>query len=310
MSMLKLKQWLDDNDPYLIQRLGLYKALFTATIMVYAYWIFLPVNAIAYIVLLIILARYESPIFYSNQERYRHFIFFYLATTICSLSFYMLYPHHLAFIGYALLLTSLIYFIIAGYYPKIKNTTMMIIGISSMSLNIQPAANWQEAYNLFSGQTLSYLVLLNCLLLFPNVYPLTWKRAILHYLHCLEVDIEANIKHQTPSSVRQEVAHIDIILSHQRKLPRAQLNPSVRIYINLRNIHFALSPMYQREEDVLFWQHVLAQLHQLHNHIRDNRDYHPPRLVIDESNALQMKVNAYLLKTIKAWNRLCQVRKP
>lgn len=48
MSISKFKQWLDEVDPYALQRITLYKCLFVATVEVYVYWLFQPVSFLAF----------------------------------------------------------------------------------------------------------------------------------------------------------------------------------------------------------------------------------------------------------------------
>lgn len=61
MSMSKFKQWLDTVDPYGIQRITFYKSLFLATVLVYVYWLFLPVSFVTFVTPFFTMSLYERP---------------------------------------------------------------------------------------------------------------------------------------------------------------------------------------------------------------------------------------------------------
>ncbi|WBV68761.1 hypothetical protein PGH46_00455 [Legionella pneumophila] len=62
MSMSKFIEWIDEVDPYAVQRIALYKSLFIATVMAYVYWVFRPTNFTAFFSPFLLVRFYESPV--------------------------------------------------------------------------------------------------------------------------------------------------------------------------------------------------------------------------------------------------------
>lgn len=69
MSISKFKQWLDEVDPYALQRITLYKCLFIATVEVYVYWLFQPVSFIAFFIPFLLASLYEAPVLPTFKEK-------------------------------------------------------------------------------------------------------------------------------------------------------------------------------------------------------------------------------------------------
>lgn len=295
---------LDRFDPYAIQRLGFYKACFTAVVMVYLYWLIHPSYFVGLVAPLILAGRYESTVLVSNQERDRYMAFIYLSLIACSLSFYLIYPFRYLFFIYALIFIAINYVLISRYYPKIKNASMLMIAISSVSLNIHPPANKEAAYALFFALSMSLGIVYVCLKLFPNHYFVIWKRGIIRYTDCLIADIHALIAQGPRQDIEQEVAHINIMRSYMRKLPQAMLRPAYSLYVNVRNIHFALNLDQAQSAD--FWRQIEAALLQFVTDLRAGRPTTESKSLQAETE-LHYQVLRHLRLATQHWNQLCTI---
>jgi len=299
--------WLDKVDPYHIQRQALQKALFVATVMVFIYWIYLPVNFSSFVAGIILIALYESPNFVSYQEK-DSTIFFIVATVIfCSVTFYLLYLYHYIFLLYFICTLSIVYFLILNYYPKIKNISMLIFAVSTITLTQRPEGVSQIAIDIFSGLLLSYVTMYICLKLFPNYYFKIWKKALQKYITCLEIDIQALLNNESRLSLVEEVVHIDILIAYQRLVPSHYISPSYRLYVGMRNIHFALNNLSYETSNHLFWQSVILYLQELRNAINANVPLNEKNLVLEVHTPLQHHVAHDLNKGFILWNRLCAI---
>jgi hypothetical protein len=97
MFMSKFKQWLDEVDPYALQRITLYKCLFVATVEVYVYWIFQPTSFMAFFLPFFVVPLYEAPVLTTFKEKEHLLIFIGVAMILISVSFYLVYPFQYLF---------------------------------------------------------------------------------------------------------------------------------------------------------------------------------------------------------------------
>ncbi|WP_019216464.1 hypothetical protein [Legionella tunisiensis] len=110
MFISRFKHWLDEVDPYTIQRGALRKALFIATIMTYVYWLFLPVSYMSFILPFFILSIYEIPALSNFKKKEQLLVFISLSVLIISVSFYLIYPFRGVF-SFSLFILTVIYFL-------------------------------------------------------------------------------------------------------------------------------------------------------------------------------------------------------
>lgn len=309
MFTLRLVKWLDEVDPYSIQRIALHKALFIATMLVYVYWIFRPGYYSTFISPIIVASLYELPSVSSVREKERFLLLIFSSVLICSATFYLIYPFRVVFFFYAVFILSVLYFWISARFGQLKNITMLLIATSAISLEAQPPGNWQVVYDLCSSGLLSMFTIFFCLKIYPNQSLTVWRRAMQRFLRCMEQSIEAAIHKQEKTNFSEEVAHLGVIRAFRRLIPKQDILHTGRISIYIRNIQFALDNLYDEPKNDAFWDLVQKQLCLLRKSMQDYR----PCLKADDAfiaeTAIQRYVARCLMLSISRWNQLCKTHK-
>ncbi len=167
MPTSNLIDWMDEVDPYAIQRLAVVKGMFIATIMVFVYWVFRPLSFSAYIIPAILIYYYESPALKTTKEKGKFSIFIFTAFMIGNITFYLIFPFKIIFFYYAILFFAFLYYLLDIYYNQLKTAAMLILAYSLFTLSDTPPANFQVVYTLFFSSMLSIITMLICLRIYP-----------------------------------------------------------------------------------------------------------------------------------------------
>ncbi|WP_133128503.1 hypothetical protein [Legionella nagasakiensis] len=310
MFTSKLNKWLDEVDPYALQRLAAYKAFFIATIMVYVYWFFKPANFMAFFTPFIVASFYEMPTMTSFKEKESLLLFIFAAMLVVSVSFYLIAPLQFIFLFYALSVLAALYYLVLKFFPQLKNLTMLILASSAMVLTIKPPANLQVAVGIFSASILSMTVVVICLRLFPNKYLYVWCRAMQKFIQCLEGDIDAAIAASDKHAFAEEVNHLGMMRACRKLIPKRYLIHTYRMSVNIRNIQFALDNLFYEKKNDDFWLGIKSHLHVFRISMKDWSLCHLPDQGITPETDLQHYVVRCLNKAIRSWNQLCSMRLP
>jgi hypothetical protein len=307
MFISKFKQWLDDIDPYGMQRIALQKALFIATASVYVYWLFRPVNFQSFIIPFIVLPFYESPAISSFAEKERLLIFIALGIILITVSFYLVSPFTGTFFFFSVFVLMLTYFSVLKYFYALKPLAMFLIVTGSLILGTNPPANLQVAYSLISSIALTMITALICLRIFPNRYLLVWNKTMQQFIYSLEEDIEYAIK-QIPKSSVEEITQISIVRSYRKLIPFKYLRQAYRISINLRNIQFCLASLYFEKKNEVFWYAVKANLESLRLKMKTYTPCGLPQIPIEPETNLQHYTRSCLRQVFINWDKLCYLQ--
>jgi hypothetical protein len=307
MFISKFKQWLDEIDPYGMQRIALQKALFIATVIVYIYWLFRPINFRSFVIPFIILPFYESPEISSFAEKERLLIFIALGMILITVSFYLVFPFTGTFFFFSVFVLTLTYFSVLKYFYALKPLTMFLIVPGSLILGTNPPANLQVAYSLISSIALAMITALICLRIFPNRYLLVWNKATQQFIYSLEEDIEYAIKHIPKSSV-EEITQISIVRSYRKLIPFKYLRQVYRVSINLRNIQFCLASLYFEKKNEVFWHAVKANLKSLRLKMKTYTPCGLPQMPTEPETNLQHYTRACLRQVFINWDKLCYLQ--
>ncbi|MFT4059353.1 MAG: hypothetical protein QM652_07375 [Legionella sp.] len=304
MFTSKFKQWLEEYDPYGLQRMALSKAVFVATIATYVYWIFLPVSLQSFFASFLVVAFYESPALVSFAEKERLLIFITIALILISVSFYLVYPFKGTFFFFSVFVLAVTYFTVINYFYALKNLTMLLIVNGTIILGAQPEGNWQVAYNLASSITLAMMTTFIALKIYPNHYLTIWNKAIQKFILCLEEDIESAIN-QERKSLAQEITHIGMARNMRKLIAHKYRSQAYRVGINLRQIQQSLDIVYYETKNIPFWYAVKANLETL----RLNMDHYIPCSPLLVPIAPETKLQHYIINCLQQgfihWNKLC-----
>lgn len=307
MPTSNLIDWMDEVDPYAIQRLAVVKGMFIATIMVFVYWLFRPLSFSAYIIPTILIYYYESPALKTTKEKGKFSIFIFTAFMIGNITFYLIFPFKIIFFYYAILFFALLYYLLDIYYNQLKTAAMLILAYSLFTLSDTPPANFQVVYTLFFSSMLSIITMLICLRIYPNDAFEIWSRALQKYIACIEVDIEKAICGHQKGLSADEVKHLSTIRAFRTLIPTPVMRNACRISVNIRNIQFALSSLYFEQMNVAFWRTVQDIFKELRTNIQSRKTYSFQKELIAET-PLQQYVAYCLTKTIRHWNQLCCIQ--
>jgi hypothetical protein len=304
MFTSKFKQWLEEYDPYGLQRMALPKAIFVATIATYVYWIFLPVSLQSFFAAFFVVAFYESPALVSFAEKERLLIFMAIALILISVSFYLVYPFKGTFFFFSVFVLAVTYFAVIKYFYALKNLTMLLLVNGTIILGVQPQGNLQVAYNLASSIALAMFTTFIALKIYPNRYLMIWNKAIQKFIFCLEEDIESAIN-QVRRSPAEEIIHIGMARNVRRLIAYKYRNKAYRIAINLRQIQQALDIVYYETKNVPFWYAVKANLETLRLHMNNYIPCPPLHVPIPPETKLQRYIVNCLQQVFIQWNKLC-----
>lgn len=306
MFISKFNQWIDEVDPYTIQRIALYKSLFIATIMTYVYWIFRPASYMAFIAPFLLASFYEIPLITSFKEKERLLIFIALAIILVSVSYYLVYPFRVIFFFFSIISLVCIYFYVLNNFYQLKNLTMLIIATGAIVLSTVPPANLQVAYGIASSIALSMIGIFICLKFFPNQYLIVWNRALQKVIQCLENDIEGALTHQYfQSPIQEEVVHFSIVRAYRSMVPLKFMMHTYRMSVNIRNIQFSLDNLYYEEKNEVFWHDIKKNLCTLRHGMETKTSCGLPELSIKPDTKLQHYIVRCLNQTFIHWNKLC-----
>ncbi len=309
MFMSKFKQWLDEHDPYGLQRVVLHKALFLATIGTYVYWLFLPVSFQSFFSFFLVLAFYESPALLTFREKERLLIFMGLATMLISVSFYLVYPFKGTFFFFSVLVLALTYFSVLKYFYALKNLTMLLIVNGAIILSTETLANLQVAYNFISAIALAMTTTLISLRLYPNQYLRVWNKAVQKFIYCLEEDINCAINEEKNSVTEAEILHLGIARNYRKLLPRKHMMQAYRIATNLRNIQHSLDNLYYETKNETFWYGIKNNLQLLRLKMPTYSTCDLLPMPIEAQTKLQHYIMHCLQKTFTHWNNLCSLQR-
>lgn len=308
MSISKLVNWMDDVDPYMIQRLAVGKAVFMATVLVFVYWVFRPVSFSAFIMPAILVYYYGNTLIQKAKEKERLLLFIYAAFIVGNVTFYLVYPFKVIFFYYALMFFMFIYFLLELYFNQLKSVAMLILAYSLVTLSDTPPANFQVVFNLFFSSILSIITIFICLRIYPNDAIQIWSRAMQKFLACMEKDIDRAIQGQPKRHDAEEVKHLSIIRAFRKMISKSEFGYVYRISINIRNIQFALNNLIFEVLNVEFWQAIQAKFRELRTNMDQRKTCSFPTEVIAQT-PLEHYVMRCLKKAINNWNQVCYIQK-
>ncbi|QMT60889.1 hypothetical protein [Legionella sp. PC997] len=308
MSISKFKQWLDEVDPYALQRITLYKCLFVATVEVYVYWLFQPVSFLAFISPFFLVALYEAPVLSTFKEKEGLLIFITVAVIFISVSYYLVYPFRGVFFFFSVFVLAVTYFYVLKYFYALKNLTMLLIATGAVVLSTEPPANLEVAYGLISSTLLSMTFALISLRCFPNMYLIVWNKGLQKFIQYLEKDIETAFNQDQKSPIGEEILHLGMVRNYRRMLPKKYLMQSYRVSINIRNIQHALDNLYYETKNEVFWNGVKNNLFKLRKNMGTYTPCGTPSLPIEPQTKLQHHIVRCLQQAFIHWNKLCSLR--
>ncbi len=309
MFMSKFKQWLDVVDPYAIQRIALYKALFLATILVYVYWLFLPVSLTTFIAPFFMMSLYDIPGISSFKKKEQLLLFIGGSMMFVSTSFYLIYPFRVTFFFFSMGVLAGLYLLVLRYFYALKNLTMLTISTGAIVLTTDPPANLQVAYGLISSIALSITTALICLRIFPNHYLTIWNRALQKFIQYFEEDIENSIKHDRNKPIKEEIIHFEMVRHYQRLVGKKYILPTYRIAVYIRSIQLSLDNLYYEEKNEIFWFGIKNNLHRLRLNMAAYDPCDLEDLGMVPTTKLQQYVWGCLCRAFIHWNKLCALRK-
>lgn len=304
MSISKLVNWLDEVDPYHIQRLVFHKTMYVATLLVFAYWIFQPQNPTAYLSPIFVASVYEIP--GKPKDREKRLLFMFGTLLLCITTFYLVYPHKFAFLLYSFSFMAILYFTILKYIPILKYAMILVIINAALVLPTKPFGNWQVMISIFSSSLLTMLVIFFALKLSTWNYTRIWRHALIKYIGCIEQQIKEAIFPVTQSAFfSAEIQHLNVMRSYRPLIPLNQLRDAIKISTAIKHIQFSLFNIDSNEQNTLFWLDIKRNLHRLSRALIQNKpcthyDIAPPAETI-----MQEKITHYLNKAIRNWNKLC-----
>lgn len=308
MFMSRFKQWLDEVDPYTIQRGAFRKGLFIATIMTYTYWFFLPVDYMSFILPLFILSVYEMPVLNSFLKKGQLLLFISLAVLLISVSFYLVYPFRGVFFFFAVLVLAVVYFVVLHYFYALKNLIMMTMSIGTIILSTQPEGNLQIAYGFISSITISCLTVMICLRIYPHQYLRVWKRALEQFIKYFEQDIENALRENKYKIIMEEIVHFEMVRNYQRLVGKKYFLTCFRIAVYIRNIQLSLDNLYYEKKNELFWSSVKDNLHYLRLNMNNYSRCKAPQFTFQPETKLQHYAADCLNRAFIHWNILCKLR--
>jgi hypothetical protein len=305
--MSRFKHWLDEVDPYTIQRGALYKGLFIATIMTYVYWFLLPVDYMSFIVPIFILSLYEIPALSTFKKKEQLLVFIGVVITIISVSFYLIYPFRGVFFFFSLLVLTVLYFIVLRYFYALKNLIMMTMSIGTIILSTQPMGSLQIAYGFISSIALSSITIILCLRIFPHQYLRVWKRALENFIKYFEQDIENALLEDKYKIIMEEIIHFEMVRNYQRLVGKKYILSSYRMAVYIRNIQLSLDNLYYEKKNEIFWRSIKKNLYHLRMNMRSYTTCEPPQIDFPPETKLQYYVADCLTRAFIQWNKLCKL---
>lgn len=308
MSISKFKQWLDEVDPYALQRITLYKCLFVATVEVYVYWLFRPVSFLTFFSPFLLVGMYEAPTLTTFKEKERLLFFIGTAIIIISVSFYLVYPFRGIFFFFSVFAFAVTYFCVLKYFYALKNLTMMLIATGAVVLSTEPPANLEVAYGFISSTTLAVLFVFMSLRCFPNVYLIIWNRALQKFIQYLEEDIDAAINQNHKNPIGEEIRHLGMVRNYRRMLPKKYIMQAYRMSVNIRNIQHALDNLYYEKKNEVFWYGIKNNLYWLRLNMKTYTPCGIPTMPVEPETKLQHYIAHCLQEAFIRWNKLCFLR--
>lgn len=309
MSIYKFKRWVNEIDPYALQRITLYKCLLVATVEVYVYWIFQPASFLAFFSPFFLLSLYESPTLNTFKEKEWLLIFIAIAVILISVSFYIIYPFKGLFFFFSLMVFAVTYFCVLKYFYALKSLTMLLIATGAVVLSTAPPANLEIAYGLISSTALSMTFALICLRFFPNMYLTVWNKSLEKFIECLELDIDSAINQDHKSPTEEEIVHLGMARNVRRLLPKKYMRQAVRVSVNIRNIQHSLDNLYYETKNELFWHGIQNNLYLLRQNMNTYTPCGPPNMPIEAETKLQHYILHCLQKAFIGWDKLCLLRR-
>ncbi|CDZ77145.1 hypothetical protein BN59_01427 [Legionella massiliensis] len=308
MFISRFKNWLEEVDPYTIQRGALHKALFIAIVITYVYWFFLPVNYLSFILPFFIVSLYETPILSSFKKKEQLLLFSSLAVTFVSVSFYLVYPFRGTFFFFSLFVLAGLYFLVLRYFYALKSLVMLVLSTGTIVLGTEPEANLQIAYGIISSVALSSITVMICLKVFPNQYLRVWNKALQGFIKYFEEDIENALLENNRRFIKEPIIHFEMVRNYQRLVGKKYLLSSYRVAVYIRNIQISLDNLYYEQKTEIFWRSVKTNL----NHLRLNMDSYtpcpPPKIDFPPQTKLQHYIVDCLNRAFAHWNNLCRLR--
>ncbi|HHF0526126.1 TPA: hypothetical protein ACTUT5_003208 [Legionella anisa] len=308
MSISKFKQWLDEVDPYALQRITLYKCLFVATIEVYVYWLFRPVSFLTFFAPFLLVGMYEAPVLTTFKEKERLLFFIGIAIILISVSFYLVYPFRGVFFFFSVFAFTVTYFCVLKYFYALKNLIMLLIATGAVVLSTEPPANLEVAYGFISSTSLAMIFVFISLKCFPNVYLIIWNRAMQKFIQYLEEDIDSAINQNNKSPIGEEILHLGMVRNYRRMLPKKYIMQACRISVNIRNIQHALDNLYYEAKNEVFWYGIKNNLSWLRINMKTYTQCGTPTMPIEPETKLQHYVMHCLQQAFIRWNKLCFLR--
>lgn len=308
MFMPKFKQWLDEVDPYAIQRIALYKSLFIATVVVYVYWFFLPVSFMAFILPFFMVSLYEMPILSSFRKKEQLLLFMSGAVILVSVSFYLVYPFRGLFFFFSLLLLATLYFFVLKYFYALKNVIMLTMATGTVVLGTQPLGNLHVAYGFASSTALSVITVLICLRIVPNHYLNIWNKALQKFIEYFEEDIENTLRQDKHPLIKEEIIHFEMVRNYQQLVGKKYMLPTYRVAVSIRNIQISLDNLYYEKKNEIFWHGVKQNLHTLRLNMDTYTPCGVPQMEFLPETKLQWYVTNCLNRAFAHWNKLCDLR--
>lgn len=239
----KVTQWIEENDPYYIQRIIFHKTLYGVVIMAFANWIFKPVSFYALFFTGILAANIHMGSMFKTNKQKEHAIFLpYITVIIFGTVLYLAFPFKIYFIMGVLsifvLLHVLTYFYLNIYKPFVPLLLNCILLINNSA---PQEGSLQTVINFCSAMLLSLFLALFIYKTFPNKYHFVVHRALIIYLKVLRQKVDNLINSKQESLYPSALMNIEVVQNHIHLVKRSLKKSYYRIFLFTRNIFMMLA---------------------------------------------------------------------
>lgn len=308
MFISRFRHWLDEVDPYTIQRGALHKALFIATIMAYVYWLFLPDNYLSFIMPFFIVSAYEMPVLSSFRKKEQLLAFVCFGVLIISVSFYLVYPFTVFFFFFSLLGLTVLYFFVLHYFYALKSLIMLTLSTGTIILSMEPQGSLQVAYSFIFSILLSSITIIACLKIFPHQYLRVWNRALASFIRYFETDIDNALVDDKSKVIIEEIIHFQMVRDYQRLVGKKYFLTCYRMVVYIRNIQLSLDNLFYEKKNEAFWRSIKVNLERLRLNMCTYTPCGAPHFAFQPETKLQYYVADCLIGAFIQWNKLCKLR--
>ncbi|MDC0534675.1 hypothetical protein OAO18_02575 [Francisellaceae bacterium] len=303
----KFNAYLEEIDPFYIQRILFRKGLYIGILFTLAYIIFMPKLLTALLMALIWgYAIFENIGYKTYKKKYKALLFYWISAILFAVFFTLLSRHKLILYVSSLICFFTFVFFTIKFLPAYKGSVIHFyrVAISAVVITGSELAAKEVAF----GMSLVLIIIIFAYKTHDNLYQHVWYRAFKKSCLKIQKNLAAILEKNTVKFDSKAMNPINMMFDYKRLYKKENLFNIIRISRSVRNLNMMV--IYLRNVDLheTFWQHFFEVLNHFNEQIRIKKSFTLEvleQLKPEKAISHQCLAFGQLKIIVENWNKVC-----